>query len=642
MKRGRRSRRGRAWQRWANRINEGMDRKILIVALLLWGVGGLRFVTGDWGPVWAGLVIVALVGAGVLGVRTWSLPVLVSLLAQRTLLTSWKEQSLFNVAGELALQAIVAFGAPLLGRLNSRILRQARRDEQRISDSARRGFDEDGAQGLSKPLDPGSAFARAERSTQSMVQLLKQSLRCQSALFAWADEDGDGLTVSAIASDIPDALRMGSFNITGGRFAAVRKNAAPLVLRFGEGVALPPYYQDGVDLQVTVAMAIPVFMHRRLLGVFFLDRSEAIPFYLPDSTLADRARRVITEFAEVSKELLQANHTIARLSSLNDAATEVSRARSFEEVYRAIVTAAVSLTGFQHAILSHRISEEGPFELVAVTDPSLTALLGKAHTHQEGLCNLALKAGGPFPPPSPTRVASAIAPFGDEAGLELDENENHLMLPVAVQDQPVAFLLMAGGEMPDKSQIEVLKLLGNLAGTSLVNAESNKDLERLATTDPLTGLPNQRQLRARLDEVQARHSRGGTPFSLLFLDIDHFKRVNDTYGHPAGDEILRRVAAVLSDRVREVDLAARYGGEEFAVLLEGTEKEGALIMAERIRTSVAAMELGDLGVSTAVTVSVGIASVPAGCTDTDTLLATADEALYRAKNEGRNRCVLAA
>jgi len=619
-----------------------MDRKILTVALLLWGIGGLRFVTGEWEAVWAGLILVALVAAGVLGVRTWSFPVLGTLVAQRTLLTSWREQSLFSIAGELLLQAIVAFGAPFLGRLNTRVIERARREEKRIIDAARRGFDEDGAQGLSKPLDPGAAFERAERSSQAIIQLLKQSLRCQTAVFAWADEEGDGLTIGAIASDSPDSLRMGSFSIDGGRFAAVRKNTAPLVLRFGEGVTLPPYYQDGADLKVSVAMAIPVFMHRRLLGVFFLDRAEAVPFYLPDSTLADRARRVMTEFAEVSKELLQANHTIARLSSLNDAAAEVSRARSFEEVYRAIVTAAVSLTGFRHAILSHRMSGDGPFELVAVTDPNLTALLGKSHAPSIGLCNLALKAGGPFPPPHATRVAPATAPFGEDVGLELDDNENHLMLPITAQDRPVAFLLMAGGDVPDKSQIEVLKLLGNLAGTSLVNAESNKDLERLATTDPLTALPNQRQLRERLEDVQARHARGGSPFSLLFLDIDHFKRVNDTYGHPAGDEILRRVAKVLADRVRKVDLAARYGGEEFAVLLEGTDKEGALIMAERIRSAVAAMDLGDLAVSTAVTVSIGIASVPVDCTDTDSLIAIADEALYRAKSEGRNRCVLAA
>ena len=619
-----------------------MDRKILVVALALWGIGGLRFVTGDWEAVWAGLVIVALLVAGVLGVRTWSFPILGSLVAQRTLLTSWRDHSLFGIAGELLLQGMVAFGAPLLGRLNTRIIDRARREETRIREEALRGFDDEGAQGLSKPLDPSAAFERAERSTQSLVQLLKQSLRCQTALFAWADEGGGGLTVGAIASDMTDALRMGSFDIDGSRFAAVKKNAAPLVLRFGADVPAPPYYKETADVQVTVAMAIPVFMHRRLLGVFFLDRAEAIPFYLPDSTLADRARRVVTEFAEVSKELLQANHTIARLSSLNDAATEVSRARSFEEVYRAIVTAAVSLTGFRHAVLSHRMGEEGPFEIVAVTDPSLAALLGKAHSHHEGLCNLALKAGGPFPPSYTNRAGPAAPPFGDEVGLELDPDETHLMLPVTAQDRPVAFLLMAGGEMPDKSQIEVLKLLGNLAGTSLVNAESNKDLERLATTDALTGLPNQRQLRARLAEVQARHDRGGSPFSLLFLDIDHFKRVNDSYGHPAGDEVLRRVAGVLSDRVRKVDLAARYGGEEFAVLLEGTDKEGALIMAERIRSAVAAMDLGDLGVSTAVTVSVGIASVPTDCTDTDPLIAAADQALYQAKRDGRNRCVLAA
>ena len=642
MKRTTNTRRFRAWRRRLDRLADGLNHKVLVVVLLLWGIGALRFVTGGWDAVWVGLIFFVLIAAGVLGIRTWSLPVLGSLIAQRTLFANWREQSLFSVVGELAIQALMAFGAPLLGQLNSRQLHRARRDEDRVRTAARGRFEDDGTTGLSKPLDPETAFQRAERSSQAIVQLLKQSLRCQTAIFAWTDEAGGHLTIGAIASDTSDALRVGGFSIDGGRFAAAQKSASPLVLRYGEGVPLPPYYNDDAKLRVSVAMAIPVFMHRRLLGIFFLDRSEAVPFYLPDSTLADRARQVISEFAEVSKELLLANHTIARLSSLNDAATAVNRARSFEEVYRAIVTASVALTGFRHAVLSHRMAEDGPFEVVAVTAPELVALLGTRHDERDGLCGMALTAGGPFPPQIPTRVATSVPPFGEGTDLELGQDENHLMLPITVQDRPVAFLLMAGGEMPDRSQVEVLKLLGNLAGTSLVNAESNKDLERLATTDPLTGLANQRQLRARLGEIKARHDRGGKAFSLLFLDIDHFKRVNDNYGHPAGDEILRRVARALSESIRKVDLASRYGGEEFAVLLEDTDKSGALVMGERIREAVATIDLGDMGIATPVTVSVGIASVPADCADTDALIATSDAALYRAKREGRNRCIQAA
>lgn len=165
-------------------------------------------------------------------------------------------------------------------------------------------------------------------------------------------------------------------------------------------------------------------------------------------------------------------------------------------------------------------------------------------------------------------------------------------------------------------------------------------LMRLAATDPLTGLSNRRVLDSRLDEEWRRARRTGQPLSALFIDIDHFKRFNDTYGHASGDEALSAVAECISTTVRRaVDVVARYGGEEFAVILPDTSADGARAVAEKIRRSVQAQDIPHGGGErVTVTVSVGCATMmPVQGSNALDLLAAADRQLYVAKAAGRNR-----
>ncbi|MEZ5462210.1 diguanylate cyclase [Dokdonella sp.] len=152
-----------------------------------------------------------------------------------------------------------------------------------------------------------------------------------------------------------------------------------------------------------------------------------------------------------------------------------------------------------------------------------------------------------------------------------------------------------------------------------------------ALIDPLTGLANRHALYARIDKWMAGAKRSGTPFSLVLIDIDYFKRFNDQGGHNAGDDLLADVAKILQQSAREEDLVVRYGGEEFLIVLPHTEVDGATHIAERIRANVEQQ--------TAVTVSAGVAAYEEGMTF-EQFVHHADEALYRAKREGRNRLVV--
>jgi diguanylate cyclase (GGDEF)-like protein len=180
-----------------------------------------------------------------------------------------------------------------------------------------------------------------------------------------------------------------------------------------------------------------------------------------------------------------------------------------------------------------------------------------------------------------------------------------------------------------------------LAAINETLRQKNEELHKISITDSLTGLYNRKHLMDTLDREVARSERHKHPFALLIIDIDHFKEYNDTYGHLAGDEVLRRLASVFKESIRSCDYAARYGGEEFIFLLPETGAEDGAQAAERIRSRVAEEEFGSSDKPTVVTVSVGIAAYPNHGDNPKTIVGLADDALYKAKERGRNRVVLA-
>jgi diguanylate cyclase (GGDEF)-like protein len=190
-------------------------------------------------------------------------------------------------------------------------------------------------------------------------------------------------------------------------------------------------------------------------------------------------------------------------------------------------------------------------------------------------------------------------------------------------------------------EVALLTTFVSLVAGAIENARLHARARRQAVTDELTGLANRRHLDQRLGEEIVRAQRYAKPLSLLILDIDHFKAINDGYGHKAGDEALRALAQVLRGEVRDVDLVARYGGEEFVLVLPETDGTGAELSAERIRRAVARhpFRLPD-GREFGITVSVGLAGYPECAASAAELMTRADQALYTAKQAGRNRVVL--
>lgn len=191
-----------------------------------------------------------------------------------------------------------------------------------------------------------------------------------------------------------------------------------------------------------------------------------------------------------------------------------------------------------------------------------------------------------------------------------------------------------------KSLLRIKKLQEDLAERERQLSEMNDKLLHISLTDGLTGVDNRRSLEDRLHEMYEHSLRLHEPISVVMCDIDHFKMVNDTHGHAAGDEVLKQFAGLLKHAAREIDRVGRYGGEEFLLLLPGTVLDAAVTFAERLRESVDSHTFSFEGGTLMKTVSCGVASFPhPRVSGRDALLKAADDALYVAKEAGRNRVV---
>jgi diguanylate cyclase (GGDEF)-like protein len=201
---------------------------------------------------------------------------------------------------------------------------------------------------------------------------------------------------------------------------------------------------------------------------------------------------------------------------------------------------------------------------------------------------------------------------------------------------------LGAGDLSQRVEVDGQDELRQLAGTFNAMAErlekSQAALEELSTHDGLTGLYNHREFQRWLDEEAGRHHRYGRQFSLLMLDIDHFKRVNDTLGHQAGDAVLKGMSELMGRQARAIDRVCRYGGEEFTVILPETDLDAAAHVAERLRAAVEAQPFDvNADAPLRITVSIGVASFPAHADSAQALVAAADAAMYAAKQGGRNR-----
>ena len=374
-----------------------------------------------------------------------------------------------------------------------------------------------------------------------------------------------------------------------------------------------------------------------LLGALIADREE--PFTADEERVltaiagevvraieAERLLGAVRREKEEKARFFQALEELNRTTTVAQAAeTAVLQAR---RMCPALDLCAVTFAETAQGRLRHRL-------LAAFGDAS-HALRDLSFADNAGLVSNVVKLGAPLPGRELGAMERVVI---FDNGTAVRGLASLKIFPLRTGGETVGTLVCGSrtkGALPEAAQKE-LSMLGLQAADALSRTRLFEQTERLATTDGLTGLVNRRtlntQLAARLREAQ-RYNR---PLSFILLDVDHFKKVNDTHGHPAGDAVLKSVARLARQGARDTDVVARYGGEELALILPETDARGALVIAERIRAAcAAARHPTDQGALT-VTLSAGVSTWPGSGETPELLLDSADRALYRAKQGGRNR-----
>jgi two-component system, cell cycle response regulator len=519
------------------------------------------------------------------------------------------------------------------------------------------------------------------------VDLLRTALGLHTCTLLWCDEP-DAKAGCAAAGDAPEALGRAAKGrrvprlvikemstdselVTEARvldgagiLTSVLAEPRPLRLRSLGGKRLPPYYLGAGAAEVTDLCAVPLLDGSTLRAVLCADRIGDRPFTEEEEQVLVKAAAHILRVVEHERVFTAVERSKYEQEQFYRASELLNEALTMDDVLRKTFAALRAITHYDLAVIT-RADAEGCEHVVAGVDvagddnaagadkgdePTGPAkepatrwkelgerLAGLRFTGEGSLLGMAMKNRHHMP-------ANGDLVDGDTVVFtprtRLRGAKSLLVLPLQRGELVLGAITLASSraqQFPAELR-DMLRVISHQVGVSVQNALMYQSMEERATTDGLTGLTNRRAFGERFDQVHALAERTGGKYAVILTDIDHFKSVNDTYGHPVGDVVLQKAAAVFGGRSRRVDLVARYGGEEFVLVLPDTDGAGAEHFANELRKEIAGMTMTSDHGNFNVTISMGVAEFPADGRCRNELLEKADQALYFCKEHGRN-CV---
>jgi len=465
------------------------------------------------------------------------------------------------------------------------------------------------------------------------LDLLRQSLGLHTALLVWQNEAGTHARISELSTAADDVAE-GPFLAGDGIIGAVLVRKASVMLDGLKASYKLPYYTG--PCPVRTVCGVPVLEHGQTRGVLLVDRRDDRPFTPVDEQTLIFAAKYIARAIQNERVFVQLERAKVEQGKLYRAAEALGAALTEAEVLEAGVKSAREVALFDFAAVTLFDPATKVHEVRAVSGEGCDALLGAHFPHNASLCAMvvqnrhALPYKGEFDPAHQVLFAKKLT---------APAMPSILVLPLLVHERALGTVVLGAKRKSAFGDAvrPTLEVLARHMAVSLANARMVKTLEELATTDGLTGLLNKRAMLEVASDKVAAAVRFSRHLSVLVLDIDFFKKVNDVHGHDVGDLVIRGLGEILRRAKRTTDAVGRFGGEEFVVICEETDAKGAMLLAERVRKEVEEKVFATQGGPLKVTCSVGIATFPEAGRDWDTLFKAADAALYASKRGGRNR-----
>jgi diguanylate cyclase (GGDEF)-like protein len=478
-----------------------------------------------------------------------------------------------------------------------------------------------------------SGVNEIHQALQFALDLLRRTLSLKTAVLLWLNPSGTRLYIQELSTE-EDNILPGPFDPRDGILAAALAQGRPVALCGGRAAKHTPYY--GTQPPVGAVCAVPVVEQTHPRGLLVVDRPVREAFTIHEEDLMVAASRFMLRAVQNERVFVQLECAKREQDKLYRAANALASATTEANVVEAGVSSAREFASFDFAVVTLYDSVSNEHEICAVSGAGADQLVGQRFRHNSGLVGMAVANRHPLPYRGDYDAARQIvfARHLNPPGLN-----SLLVLPLLVHDAPLGTLVLGAarrGALGDAVR-PTLEVLASHMAVSLSNARMLKRLEEMATTDGLTGLLNKRALtEASLQKLRSAR-RFHKPLSVLVCDLDHFKTINDTYGHDIGDDVIRGFAGILKRVKRDIDVVGRFGGEEFVLVCEHTDSGGARHLGERIRSELEATSFPVESGYVRVTCSVGVATFPTAGSQWETLFRSTDEALYAAKRSGRNR-----
>ncbi|MBI4698200.1 MAG: diguanylate cyclase [Nitrospirae bacterium] len=379
------------------------------------------------------------------------------------------------------------------------------------------------------------------------------------------------------------------------------------------------------------SLCVPVFDGDIPLGVVEIVNSRAHAFGEREEDIAFTFTSQIVDILRKARIYMEVTRFAKGFKSLHDAGRMFSTSLKLEDIAVRLVELIFGMVG--SSAVGFFIPDKGKLRIIAKKgfQPEEESFYPKGTFFDHILKSKQLLHI------SRMNKEQAINPF------RMPDARTFYGIPIISSEQAMLGILAISSKEPDaisSFDSHFLSILADQASLAITNATLHKEVEKLAMTDGLTGLYNHKQFQQRLGEEFQRAERMPQPITLMLIDLDHFKKINDTHGHQAGDAVLVGVSAMLKKTLRGIDIIARYGGEEFAAVLLNAESGGAKKIAERLRTKVMNTPFFEEEKKLHLTLSVGISTYPHDASTKEELINRADQSLYYAKNHGRNQvCV---
>jgi diguanylate cyclase (GGDEF)-like protein len=520
---------------------------------------------------------------------------------------------------------------------------RARIEEQlvRIKEDARSYRLLGGGEGTDRDAQRGDRLTRSSveeihQSVHYALELLRRSLDLHTAVLLWLNDAGTHLRVSELTTG-SEEIHDAPFAAGDGVLGAVLAQRKPVALHRLKSSYKVPYYAGACP--VKALLAVPVLEGETLRGVLAVDRLADVPFTPPEQEVALQAARFCLRAIQNERVFLQLERAKVEQGKLYRAAQALGAALSEQDVVEAGVKAAREIASFDLAAVTMFDEAARAHEVVAAKSAGaeIDDLVGVRFAHNAGLVSMVVQNRCPLPWRGDYEngrhfVLSKRLPWPSQPSL--------LVLPLLLHDRALGTLILGAKRRHafGDSVRPTLEVLASHLAVSLSNARMVHKLETMATTDGLTGLLNKRAILEASAQKIAAAARFDRKLAVLVVDIDFFKKVNDTHGHDVGDLVIRGLGDILKRQKRTTDVVARFGGEEFVVVCEQTDEKGAMLLAERIREELGKTSFRTPSAVLSVTCSVGVATFPEAGASWEALFKAADEALYVSKRSGRNRC----